>query len=140
MKILLDVNILLACGWQTHKFHKECSAWLNSLESYTLCPITKLGFLRISMSPALGASFADAMTLVKWFAKSPRAHQLACDQNIASMPQVSSYKDTTDAYLVYLAACHGHRLATLDTGIVKKNWSAGIAFNPLSNNTNLDQK
>ncbi len=133
MKTLLDVNILLACGWQKHDFHTECITWFDKLESYTLCPITELGFLRISMSPAFGASFADAMTVVEWFSKSPRAHYIGCDVPISLMPEVTSYKDTTDAYLVHLASSHGHKLATLDIGITKKKWADGIAFNPMTN-------
>ena len=131
MKSLLDVNILLACGWRQHPFHSECIAWLDSLKTYTLCPITELGFLRISMSPAFGAPFADAMTVMRFFSSSQRATHIACDQSISSMPGVTSYKDTTDAYLVHLADCHGHKLATLDTGILNKPWAADIAFSPI---------
>ncbi len=132
MRVLLDVNILLACGWRQHQFHAECIAWLDSLESYTLCPITELGFQRISMSPAFGASFADAMTVMRSFSSPSHARHIACDQSIGSMPEVTSYKDTTDAYLVHLADCHGHQLATLDAGIIKKHWAANIAFNPIT--------
>lgn len=133
MKALLDVNILLACGWQKHEFHAECISWFDSLESYALCPITELGFLRISMSPAFGASFSDAMTVVKWFSESPRAHYIDCAQSVSPMSEVTSYKDTTDAYLVYLASSHNNRLATLDVRLTKKTWACGIAFNPITN-------
>ena len=132
MRVLLDVNILLACGWRQHPVHYECLAWLDSLENYTLCPIAELGFQRISMSPAFGASFSDAMTVKRSFSSSSRARNIACDQSIDLMPDVSSYKDTTDAYLVHLADSHGHLLATLDNGIINKRWAANIAFNPLA--------
>jgi predicted nucleic acid-binding protein len=133
MKVLLDVNIILASGWRHHQFHSECVSWLDSLECYTLCPITELGFLRISMSPAFGASFNDALTVLQSLSCQAPARHIACDQPVGSMPGVSSYKDTTDAYLVHLADYHDHQLATLDAGILNKDWAANIAFNPISN-------
>ncbi|MEM8952733.1 MAG: hypothetical protein AAGD22_01140 [Verrucomicrobiota bacterium] len=28
MRVLLNVNILLACGWQHHPFHAACRNWI----------------------------------------------------------------------------------------------------------------
>ncbi len=132
MKALLDVNILLACGWKHHPFHEECRVWLKSLDSYTLCPIVELGFIRISMSPAFGASHEDALTVLQSISRQPQATQIPCDQTLDYVPKVTSYKDTTDAYLVHLAQAHGHLFATLDAGIINKAWANNIAFNPMT--------
>ena len=32
MTVLLDVNLLLACGWQTHACHAEALSWLGCSE------------------------------------------------------------------------------------------------------------
>ena len=47
MKFLLDVNVLLAGGWGHHLRHAEAFAWLEG-KKIVLCPISELGFLRIS--------------------------------------------------------------------------------------------
>ncbi|MBN8456640.1 MAG: hypothetical protein J0M04_02160 [Verrucomicrobia bacterium] len=62
MSHLLDVNFLLACAWSGHADHGRANRWLNSVSSFATVPITQMGFLRVSMSPAYGASFADART------------------------------------------------------------------------------
>lgn len=50
----------------------------------------------------------------------------------ASLPLLTTYKETTDAHLVTLANRHGLKLATLDATLIAKPWAAGIAENPLS--------
>lgn len=62
MSHLLDVNLLLACAWSGHADHARANRWLNSTTAFATAPITQMGFLRVSMSPAYGASFADAKT------------------------------------------------------------------------------
>jgi len=132
VKVLLDVNLLLAYGWQHHPFHVSCSAWFDGLSEFALCPITELGFLRISMSPAFRASYEGASHVLDALKARTGARHLPCDVQVGEMPQVSSYKDTTDAYLVHLARHHSHRLATLDEGILNKKWASGIAYNPVA--------
>jgi predicted nucleic acid-binding protein len=47
VKYLLDVNVLLAAMWASHPQHAKAFAWLTG-KSVVLCPLTELGFLRIS--------------------------------------------------------------------------------------------
>ena len=49
MSHLLDINFLLACAWQTHDHHTAASAWLDQQEEFATCPISELGFPRVSM-------------------------------------------------------------------------------------------
>ena len=65
MSVLPDINILLACGWQQHPLHASCCAWLDSLAEFALCPITELGFLRVSMSPAFRATYEGASRVLE---------------------------------------------------------------------------
>ncbi len=132
MSVLPDINILLAYGWRHHPFHAPCSAWLDGLSEFALCPITELGFLRVSMSPAFRASYEGASQVLDSLAARKGVTHLPCDVPVGEMPGVSSYKDTTDAYLVHLARHHSYRFATLDDGLLEKQWATGTAFNPVA--------
>ncbi len=129
--VLPDVNLLLASAWETHAEHQKARRWLTRVDRFSTCPITELGFIRVSMSPAFSAGFADAagyLSLVQKLRSASRVHD---DFNAVGIPAVTRYKETTDAYLVMLAAAHELRFATLDNAILKADWAEGIAFNPL---------
>lgn len=130
--VLPDINLLLAYGWQQHPFHDSCSTWFDELPEFALCPITELGFLRVSMSPAFRASFEGASQILDTLRARPGTTHVPCDVAVRQMPEVSSYKDTTDAYLVHLARHHSHRFATLDEGVLNKGWASGVAYNPIA--------
>ena len=132
MIVLPDINLLLAYGWQQHPFHASCSAWFDGLSEFALCPITELGFLRVSMSPAFRATYEGASQILDTLKARPGATHIPCNAAVGQMPRVSSYKDTTDAYLVHLAKHHAYRFATLDEGVLKKGWASGVAYNPVA--------
>ena len=132
MAVLLDVNLILAAAWDTHAEHTRARKWLLDLPEFVTCPITELGFIRVSMSPAYSASFENAVAFIQALRGLDSHHQVDDDMSPTAMPQVQRYKDTTDAYLVLLAKNHGLSLATLDRGILKQEWADGIAFNPLA--------
>ena len=131
MSHLLDVNLLLACAWSGHANHARANRWLNSTAAFATAPITQMGFLRVSMSTAYGASFADARTALAAILQLPSHRFLTDGTQADSLPALSISKDVTDAHLVRLAASHGLKVATLDGNLCKKSWSAGIAENPL---------
>lgn len=131
MSHLLDVNFLLACAWSRHADHVRANRWLNSTRAFATAPITQMGFLRVSMSTAYGATFADARTALTAILQM-QSHRFLSDATQAgALPTLSTGKDVTDAHLVQLAASHGLRFATLDRDLCKKPWSTGIAENPL---------
>ncbi len=127
---LLDVNLLLAYGWRSHPDHRQCRTWIAGLSAFVTCAITELGFLRVSMSPAYRASHQDASRVLLNLTSLQTASFLHCDLPVSSIEPISSYKDTTDAYLVALAHKHSLRLATLDKGILKAPRSGSTAFHP----------
>lgn len=131
MSHLLDVNFLLACAWQSHANHAKARAWLEARTSFATCPITQLGFLRVSLSPGYRASFADAMAALEDITKRKEAKFIADDLPGAKVPPVTSFSDMTDAYLVALAKKHGLKLATLDDHLCGRPWAKGNAENPL---------
>ncbi len=131
MSHLLDVNLLLACAWSRHTNHTQANRWLNSLTQFATAPVTQMGFLRVSMSPAYGASFGDAQSALQDILQL-KSHRFVTDAVPANtLPALSVGKDITDAHLVRLAGSHGIKLATLDAGLCRKPWAAGIAENPL---------
>jgi uncharacterized protein len=128
---LLDVNVLLGCGWKSHADHPALLGWLLQANDWATCPLTESGFMRISMTTADQATFDDARKSLATL-RALRGHRfLPDDVDAALLPILSSYKDTTDAHLVTLAKRHGLRLATLDGALITKPWAAGIAENPL---------
>jgi toxin-antitoxin system PIN domain toxin len=129
---LLDVNVLLGCGWKNHADHAGLLRWLVQTNDWATCPITESGFVRISMTTAYQATFDDARKSLATLRALSGHRFLSDDVEAALLPVLSSYKDTTDAHLVVLAQRHGLRLATLDEVLIGKSWAARVAENPLS--------
>jgi len=131
MTHLLDVNMLLACAWESHGQHVQARTWLERQKSFATCPISELGFLRVSMSPAFRATHADALAALRDITDRKEALFLPDDAAPTGLPAVSHHADITDAYLVTLAKAHGGKLATLDDALCTKAWAQDIAVNPL---------
>jgi len=116
VKYLLDVNCLLAAIWSTHTNHAHADSWVKD-KKLTACPVTDLGFLRISTHPkALNSDMASARELLKDFLSK---HAVECVP--ADLPALHSRANkpdfVTDTYLADLAASKGFKLATMDRGI-----------------------
>jgi toxin-antitoxin system PIN domain toxin len=110
---LLDVNILLAAIWANHPQHSKAFAWLSG-KNVMLCPLSELGFLRISTNKkAINAPMEKARDLLRQFATDRNAVRIDDDlHSLDSHPGKS--EEVTDHYLADLANLHGARLATLD--------------------------
>jgi predicted nucleic acid-binding protein len=116
MKHLLDVNVLLAAIWVQHPQHMVTFAWLAGKE-VVVCPLAELGFLRISTHrKAFNCPMNQTRELLATFVTERKATRIADD-----LPALDSKPDrseqVTDHYLADLAAKHGFKFATLDTGI-----------------------
>ena len=113
MKYLLDVNVLIGAIWRDQAAHVKTMRWLAEKE-VVLCPLTELGFLRISTNAkVIGASMNRARELLQKFAEDINAERISDDLiALESRPQKS--EQVTDHYLGDLAAKHGIKLATLD--------------------------
>jgi predicted nucleic acid-binding protein len=127
---LLDVNFLIACGWRSHADHVRASRWLNGAKSFATSPVSEMGFLRVSLSPAFGARFEDAIVALEAIVRM-RGHQFVRDGiRAGSLPAVTSSKDVTDAHLVGLARRYRLKLATFDAALCNKPWAHGVAEDP----------
>ena len=130
MSWLLDVNLILASRWTTHAQHLTAKAWLDSVDEFYCCPITELGFVRISLSVAYSATWDETQESLKALHDRSNYRFLADDVDGAAPPETGS-KDTTDAHLVTLAKQSGLKLASLDSNLLAKPWASGIVENPL---------
>jgi predicted nucleic acid-binding protein len=128
---LLDVNVLLGCGWKNHTDNSALLGWLLQATGWATCPLTESGFMRISMTTAYQAGFDDARKSLATLRALAGHRFLTDDVEAAMLPVLSRYKDTTDAHLVTLAKRHGLKLATLDETLLGKPWAVGVAENPL---------
>jgi AbrB family looped-hinge helix DNA binding protein len=86
---LLDMNFLVACGWESHGEHIAASRWLSRVRSFATCPMTEMGFLRVSLSPVYGASFGDTMEVLEAITRM-RAHRFLRDATRAQSLPASS--------------------------------------------------
>jgi predicted nucleic acid-binding protein len=123
---LLDVSVLVAWGWSDHVDHGRTASWIAAARrrkatKLMTSAIPELGFVRVSVLRASGrVTVAEATeTLAGMVAALGAGHVLLADDHAArQFPEwCCSASRTTDAHLVGLAAAHGARLATLDTGI-----------------------
>lgn len=131
MSHLLDVNFLVACGWRSHANHLAARRWLEAQARFYTCPLTHLGFLRVSMSAAFRASFGDAREVLDDLLGLKGAAFLPDSLPGTVIPALDGGGEITDAYLVALAKASQARLATLDAVLTRKSWAAGVAVNPL---------
>ena len=122
MSHLLDVSLLAACGWQSHDHHRAANHWLQSLTHFATCSAVQMGFLRVSMSLAYGASFADARQALAEILALPAHRFLTYDTAAAALPALTSRHHITDAHLVTLSARHGLLFATLDEPLCRAPW------------------
>jgi predicted nucleic acid-binding protein len=116
MKHLLDVNVLLAAIWASHPMHAKASAWLTG-KRVCLCPLSGLGFLRISSNPrAFNFTMDSARYGLMEFCAERRVEWIT-DDLLPLDSKPAKADQIMDTYLADLAAKHGLRFGTLDTGI-----------------------
>src|SRR4051812_41495196 len=58
MTFLLDVNVLMALLWENHEHHQVARIWLRQATGFATCPVSQLGFARVSSHPSLGYSMS----------------------------------------------------------------------------------
>jgi len=116
VKYLLDVNALIASIWTDHANHFLADSWLQG-KSLATCPLSELGFLRISTHPkALDATMTDARKLLEDFLTKHNVEFVPDDLHALEAKATKS-EQVTDFYLAELAAKNSLKLATLDTGV-----------------------
>ena len=124
---LLDTNVLIALAWPQHVHHVEAHAWFNRIgrESWSTCPITQLGFIRISSNPKVvreAVTPREALAVLDQIIALP-GHQFWPDAvapvQAATLSSIAlvGHRQVTDAYLLALAQYRKGKLATFDAGL-----------------------
>ena len=120
MRYLLDVNALIALGFNEHGQHDKVAAWMERVNDsiFLTCSITELGFVRIlTQSGVYGFSVRQAQALLAGLKNTPEwSFEFVVDMHdVSHLPAwVKQGSQTTDGHLLELARAHGAELATLD--------------------------
>lgn len=133
---LLDVNVLLALAWPGNENHPAARTWLaaHAAEGICTCPITQMGFVRVSSNPmakGMSATPAEAGRVLEIVLRLghhtfwPAA--LTWAEVEAVHGPLNGYRQTTDAYLLGLARANGGKLLTLDRGVLALRGAEGVA-------------
>lgn len=122
--MLLDVNVLLALSLEHHIHHHLAHDRFAELESWSTCPVTESGLLRLLMTEqVVGRKVAGSEALAQLDAlRRVQGWTFLVD----SVSLAESHIDTrvlmgrrqvSELHLVELAASHGVRLATFDASL-----------------------
>ena len=113
MTYLLDVSTLLAWLWRDHQHHDRVMSW-QAGRSVAICPITELGFLRISTQQVFGATMKEAREMLSAWLQKAKPARVPCDLAVLDGRPAPVSGKTTDFYLANLARKNGMQWATLD--------------------------
>jgi predicted nucleic acid-binding protein len=117
VKYLLDVSALIAWRHATASGHSRFHAWAaaEGFDTLATCAHSELGFIRVSMQ-VFKLTLSEAQQALATMKKSTGGFIAQ-----APSPRLGAWAtkatQSSDAYLVQLAASAGLVLATLDTGI-----------------------
>ena len=111
--MLLDVSTLVALMWENHVRNARVEKWAKG-KTLVLCPITELGFVRVSSSPAHNATVSEARETLADFIRDFSPEFIAADLRQLDTPAAPTSGKTTDWYLAELASKHGLKWGTLD--------------------------
>lgn len=120
MKLLLDVNVLIAAGNASHADHARTLRWIAGLNrpQFLTSPITELGFVRITVANALQPNVRTAIAALERWKTATKAQLVPDELGAAQLPAwANTAAKTTDGHLIALAQAHSAQLATLDRGI-----------------------
>jgi uncharacterized protein len=124
---LLDVNVLVALTWPTHMHHAAARSWFDRTgrNGWATCPITQLGFVRVSSNPRAirdAVRPPEAVAVLRRLTALPGHRFWPADlptttaDTFAALSLVG-HRQVTDAYLLALAREQDGKLATLDRGV-----------------------
>ena len=109
MTCLLDVNLLMALLWENHEHHSKVRPWFKDVSAFATCPVSQLGFARVSSHPLLGYGMTpdDAFGVLRRLLADPRHRfipdDLSCGDRVVRTDLMSGPNQMTDRYLIALA-------------------------------------
>lgn len=125
---LLDANLLIALTHAAHVHHGVAQDWFAAVAKrrFATCTLTQLAYVRLSSNPRVaGAEISplQALNALRELCAHP-GHVFWPDETgpmdmpSLNTPALVGHRQVTDAYLLGLATTHGHKLATLDRGLL----------------------
>jgi uncharacterized protein len=123
---LLDVNVLIALAWPSHVHHGLAHAWFarRASDGWATCPLTQLGFVRISSNPKIIAEAVPPQQALKVLGQivGHKHHvfwpdDLSVRERDIPVAHILGHRQLTDAYLLGLAIRRQGRLVTLDESL-----------------------
>jgi len=105
----------MALLWENHEHHQVARSWLRQITDFATCPVTQLGFARVSSHPALGSVLRRLLADGRHRFVSD---DLSCADRVLRTDLMTRANQVTDHYLVALARKHGFALATFDESLV----------------------
>lgn len=122
--MLLDVNVLLALSWDQHIHHAAAHANFAELDTWSTCPATESGLLRLLLTEQLvGRAVSGAEALGQLAAiRSVPGWRFLDDAGSLAIPLIDTRvlmgrRQVSDLQLVNCAASHETSLATFDAGL-----------------------
>lgn len=125
MIYLLDANVLIALIDTAHGHHAEAVRFFPTAQriGWATCPLVENAFIRIFGRPGYRNGPGNpelARQLLAQYCSTPGHQFLPDDATLRDLPRFPSLPGSmalTDLYLLGLAAKHGGRFATFDSGI-----------------------
>jgi toxin-antitoxin system PIN domain toxin len=125
LSALLDVNVLLAMLWPTHRSFRPASEWFarHHRGGWATCPMSQAGFVRIysqKIITGLDISPREAVHVLEQNCVAARSHVFWTHEVSVFdiLPEIRTrlvgHKQLTDAILLDLAIRNRGRLVTLD--------------------------
>jgi toxin-antitoxin system PIN domain toxin len=122
--MLLDVNVLLALTWDQHIHHEAAHERFAELESWSTCPVTEAGLLRLLLTEQVvgrKVNGGEALGQLDAMRRVPGWNFLADSVSLAA-PLIDTRvlmgrRQVTDLQLVNLAAANDTKLATFDAAL-----------------------
>ena len=114
------MNLLMALLWENHEHHERARRWLRTMTEFATCPLSQLGFARISSHPMLGCGMSpeQAFGILRRLIADSRHRfvpdDLSCEDRVLLTERIPGANNVTDHYLAALARQHGVALATFD--------------------------
>jgi len=127
MRLLLDVNVLIALLDEAHVFSSKAYEWLDARpRPIATCPIIENGVVRVLSSPGYSATHRATPAQVAQALQAMTSqldHEFwpddvsILDEKVVDVGRLHGHRQITDAYLLSLAVHHGGSLATLDAAV-----------------------
>jgi hypothetical protein len=126
MRVLFDVNVLIALLDAGHVHHNRTHRWWakNLAAGWATCPLTQNGFVRVLAQPSY-PNRVSAPAATEFLAQAVSAPEHEFWPDAVSLTETDRFvrdrilgpKQVTDLYLLALAVDRGGRLATFDRAI-----------------------